>query len=236
MDQLDDITKEDRWMYRQQLVPWPKTTGLRSVDVRLPFLKEALIMMRMFTRIVFGIVLVGAMLFGWNRTAAAQGGLAFSINDITVTEGDSGTTNAFFTVALSGRRLNTVSVKLQLANGSARVDTDVVNVTPALSAPAGKLIVVNAATANGSATAPSDYAAKRGRLIFVEGQTSKAFVVSLVTDSTHESNETLRLNLTNPANGTAIEDALGLIVNDYPVPSMRINDFRVAETNAGTAR
>ncbi|MFM8008586.1 MAG: choice-of-anchor Q domain-containing protein, partial [Dolichospermum sp.] len=90
-----------------------------------------------FTRISSGTVDIGAFEF------QPAPNLSLSINDVTLTEGNSGTKNATFTVTLSGETFQTVTV--------------------------------NYATANGTATAGSDYTATTGTLIFNvnPGETSK---------------------------------------------------------------
>ncbi|HBB33561.1 MAG TPA: hypothetical protein DC064_17615 [Cyanobacteria bacterium UBA9273] len=130
----------------------------------------------------------------------------FSINDVTVTEGNSGTSNATFIVTRSGSTTQTSTV--------------------------------NFATANGTATAGSDYTAVSGTLTFAAGETSKTITVPIVGDTTNESNETFTLNLTNPTNAT-IADAqgVGTINNDDtpPLPTLSINDVTITEGNSGTS-
>jgi hypothetical protein len=106
-----------------------------------------------------------------------------SVDDVTVTEGDSGTVAAEF----------------------------VVNLSEASDQP----VTVEYSTANGTATAGSDYTAQSGTLTFAAGETSKIVSVPVIGDTTVESNETFRLNLSNPSNGT-IADAqgVGTINND----------------------
>ncbi|HBL61393.1 MAG TPA: calcium-binding protein, partial [Cyanobacteria bacterium UBA8803] len=97
---------------------------------------------------------------------------------------------------------------------------------------------VNFATANGTATAGSDYTAVSGTLTFAAGETSKTITVPIVGDTTNESNETFTLNLTNPTNAT-IADAQGggTITNDdtSTTPTFSINDVTVTEGNSGTS-
>lgn len=88
------------------------------------------------------------------------------INSISVTEGDSGTTDAIFTVSLS--------------------------------APAGEPSSLNFATADGTATAGSDYLSTSGTLNFAVGDTSQTVVVPVQGDTLVEGNETFFLNLSNP--------------------------------------
>jgi Calx-beta domain/Bacterial Ig-like domain (group 1) len=98
---------------------------------------------------------------------------------------------------------------------------------------------VDYATSNGSAVDPSDYLATSGTLIFAPGETSKSFAVTVVDDSTSESNETVGLSLSNPVNavlGTQESASLALIDNDSPSPTVQFSasNYSVQES-AGTA-
>src|SRR5207247_817718 len=86
-----------------------------------------------------------------------------SINDVTVTEGNTGTVNATFTVSLS-------------------VAYDVA-------------VKVHYQTANGSATAGSDYAAASGDAIIAAGQTTKTFTALVIGDRSAEPTENFVVNL-----------------------------------------
>jgi hypothetical protein len=66
----------------------------------------------------------------------------------------------------------------------------------------GEARVNFATTTTGTATAGSDYTAKSGTLIFASGQTSKTFTIPITDDKVVESNETLRVALSNPTNAT----------------------------------
>lgn len=106
-----------------------------------------------------------------------------SISDVSIAEGNSGTTNAVFTVTLSE-----VS---------------------------GRSVSVNFATANGSATAGTDYNALTGTVTFAPGQTSKSIAIGVKGDTTAESDETFKVNLSG-AVGANIADnqGVGTITND----------------------
>ena len=65
--------------------------------------------------------------------------------------------------------------------------------TVTLSAPATNPVTVAYSTANGTATAGSDYAALTGTLVFAAGETSKVVHVQVLGDTTVEANETLTL-------------------------------------------
>jgi CSLREA domain-containing protein len=125
-----------------------------------------------------------------------------SINDIQVTEGNSGTTNAVFTVTLS-----------QASNLSVAIDFT---------------------TANGTATAGSDYETGSGKLTFNPGELTKTIEIKVTGDTQTEPNETFFLNLSNAANAT-IGDNQGLatITDDDDAPTLSINDLSLNEGNAG---
>ncbi|MDT4952058.1 MAG: hypothetical protein QOJ02_196 [Acidobacteriota bacterium] len=132
---------------------------------------------------------------------------SLSINDVAVAEGNSGTTNATFTVSLSAASTSAVTVKYD--------------------------------TANGSATAGSDYQAASGTLTFAPGDTSKTITVAVNGDTTPESDETFAVNLSNPTNATIADgQGIGTIQNDdQPPPTppgVSINDVTVTEGNSGT--
>jgi M6 family metalloprotease-like protein len=137
------------------------------------------------------------------------GSPSLSINDVTVTEGNSGTTVATFAVTLS--------------------------------APSASTVTVNYATANGTATAGSDYLAASGTLTFNAGQTSRTVVVTVNGDVVVEPNETFYVNLSS-ASGATIADAqgLGTITNDdvagadfHTVSPCRVLDSRLVASPWG---
>jgi Calx-beta domain/Right handed beta helix region len=109
--------------------------------------------------------------------------------------------------------------------------------TVTLSAASSQAVSVNWATANGTATAGSDYVAGSGTLNFAAGATSKTLTVMVNGDTTSEPNETFAVNLGGPVNAT-IADAqgVGTITNDdtAALPTLSINDVTVTEGNSGT--
>lgn len=126
-----------------------------------------------------------------------------SINDVSVTEGNAGTTTANFTVSLS----NASSV----------------------------VISANYTTADGSASAGSDYTLNSGSVSFAAGETSKSISVTVSGDTTFEGNETFNVNLSNATNATfADSQGVGTINNDDSQPAISINDVSVIEGHAGT--
>jgi len=72
-----------------------------------------------------------------------------------------------------------------------------------LSPASGKTVTVSYATADGTGTAPADYAAlPTSTLTFNPGETTKTITVLVNGDIVDEPNETFTINLSNPANAT----------------------------------
>ena len=87
--------------------------------------------------------------------------------------------------------------------------------TVSLSTPSPAAFRVHYATADDTATAPSDYAAAAGDLVFNPGQTAKQVTVQVHGDTAVEPNERFRLNLSNAVGGRIADpQAIGTISND----------------------
>ena len=89
------------------------------------------------------------------------------------------------------------------------------NFTVSLSAASAQQVTVVASTANGTATAGSDYTARANvTLTFPAGTTTQTFAVATINDTAVESAETFNVNLTGATNAT-IADAQGVgTIND----------------------
>lgn len=127
-----------------------------------------------------------------------------SVNNVTVTEGDSGTTNAVFTVSLTAAAPGAVTFDIATAtNGSAT---------------SGQDYVANSQT---GVTIPA-------------GSTSATFTVAINGDALNEANETFFVNLTNASgaiiNGS---QGTGTITNDDPLPTLSIGNVTRVEGNLG---
>ncbi|MEZ4593155.1 MAG: Calx-beta domain-containing protein [Chloroflexota bacterium] len=239
-----------------------------------------------------------------------------TIADISVNEGDSGTTDAVFTVTLSPASSQTVTVNYATVAGSATANNDytptsgqltftpgqtsrtitvpiigdtndesdetfTVNLSSAsnadiidgtatgtivdddglgsltiadqtvtegdsgtksvvftvtLSPAAASSVTVNYATANGTASAGTDYVANSGLLTFSPGQTSKTITVTVNGDNTDEgTSENFLVNLSN-ASGANIADsqATGTIMDDETAVISLTFGPQVAEGDSGT--
>jgi hypothetical protein len=127
-------------------------------------------------------------------------GFALSVGDVSVVEGDSGTPNVVFTVSMP------------------------------IVVPAGQSVSVGYTTVFGSAGDSVDYLGVAGTLTFNEGESTKTVAVTLIPDLLDEPNETLTLNLSNPA-GALIVDGQGVatIVDDDAAPALSVADAAAAE-------
>jgi hypothetical protein len=110
--------------------------------------------------------------------------------------------------------------------------------TVSLSAASGQAVTVVAQTANGTASAGSDYTATGPTtLTIAPGATSQSFTVPVVGDTVVEPNETFLVTLSSPTNATIADNqGQGTIVNDDnpTAPTLSINDVSRNEGNSGT--
>lgn len=96
--------------------------------------------------------------------------------------------------------------------------------TVSLSAVSGQTVKVNYATANGSATAGSDYTASSGTLTFAPGQTSQTIKVAINGDRLDETDETFLVNLSNAINATIADNrAIATITDDDAAPLLKVS-------------
>src|SRR5207247_2589143 len=118
-----------------------------------------------------------------------------SINDVTLNEGDSGTTDCEFTVRVSNASYQTITVNAATANATATTaDSDyaAVGSTP---------------------------------LTFTPNTTTQHFHVLVNGDTKYELNETFFVNLSGETNATILDgQGLGTITNDDTAPTITIND------------
>ncbi len=130
---------------------------------------------------------------------------SLTVNDVSLNEGNAGTTTFTFTVSLS--------------------------------APAGAGgVTFDIATADNTATQPSDYTLKSlTSQTIPAGSSTYTFDVLVNGDLTPETNETFFVNVTN-VTGANVTDGQGqgTIVNDDAAPNLTINDVTVTEGNGGT--
>ncbi|MFN2511680.1 MAG: Calx-beta domain-containing protein [Pyrinomonadaceae bacterium] len=107
--------------------------------------------------------------------------------------------------------------------------------TVSLSNPSPETVTVNYATANGTATAGSDYQAiSATTLTFNPGVTSQPVNVQVIGDTLDEENETFLVNLSGATNATIADNqGLGTINDDDALPNLTISDVSQVEGNSG---
>jgi hypothetical protein len=95
-------------------------------------------------------------------------------------------------------------------------------------------ITVDFTTANGSATAPTDYVAASGTVTISPGLKSQTISVTVQGDALDEDDETFFVNLSNPS-GAILEDnqGEGTIADNDAAPALSIRDLSVAEGAGG---
>ena len=87
-------------------------------------------------------------------------------------------------------------------------------------------VTVAYATADGTATAGSDYTATSGTLTFAAGDTEKTIAVPVLNDDINEGSETLTLTLTSASGATLADaEATGTISNSDPMPKAWLARF-----------
>ncbi|HEX3337262.1 MAG TPA: Calx-beta domain-containing protein [Jatrophihabitans sp.] len=183
--------------------------------------------------VVSGNALAGRDFVAANGTLTIQSGGTRATIPVTVLGDALDEVDEYATVKLgppAGATLGTSSAKLTIADDDAAPKVSVhaaaVAEGPAgtktalkfsltLSAASGKTVTVHVATADGTAKAGSDYAAKSATITFAPGEKSKVFAVTVLGDRAREANEALYAVLTKPVNvtlGTA--RVTGTIRND----------------------
>ncbi len=131
-----------------------------------------------------------------------------TVNNVSISEGNAGTSEMVFTVSLSAASDQAVSVDFKTADGTA------------------------------NATGPmADYLAKTGTLKFAAGETQKEVRVVVIGDTYKEQNETLTLTLSNATNSTILAAVgTGTILNDGDsVVGIAVRDGFGVEGNTGTS-
>ena len=106
-----------------------------------------------------------------------------------------------------------------------------------LSPASARTVSANFGTANGTASAGSDYEAKQGSVTFGPGETEKTIELVILGDDVNEENETVLVNLADVAGaGLAGGGGQGRARSstETPPPSLSINDVQAAE-GAGAA-
>jgi hypothetical protein len=103
-----------------------------------------------------------------------------------------------------------------------------------LSGPSAQSVSFSFATANGTATAGSDYVARSDASTFAPGEVVKPVVVLVNGDTVDEQQETFFLDISNVQNATVSSNRGNGFIVDDDGPTISINDVSVTEGNSGT--
>ena len=130
---------------------------------------------------------------------------------------------------LSNTESATVAGPPSLSIADAQVDEAAdatLEFTVSLSRAASATVTVDWATADGTATAGSDYTADSGTLNFAPDETSKTVAVAVLDDSHDEGSETLTVTLSNPSGAYLADgEATGTIENTDHMPQAWLSRF-----------
>jgi glucose/arabinose dehydrogenase len=136
------------------------------------------------------------------------------------------------TASLSTRSISVAGT--QVLEGNSGTTNAAVPVT--LDHPASRPVTVQYTTQDGTATAPSDYTASSGSVVFPAGTMQQMINVPIVGDTTVEPNETFNVHLSAPENANlAVADATVTILNDDGTPSLTPGIVAAAEGNTGVS-
>lgn len=153
---------------------------------------------------------------------------------------DSAMPDTFDAGADTGPGIISLSIAdVTVAEGNAGITSAMFVVT--LSAPATKVVTVQYATSDGTATAfgaafsgGKDYSATSGLLTFGIGETSKTIYVPILGDTVDEDNEDFTVTLSSPVNAVIADGtAKGTITNDDVLPGITIEDGSATEGLSG---
>ncbi|WP_165831366.1 Calx-beta domain-containing protein [Abyssibacter profundi] len=152
-------------------------------------------------------------------------------------------TNATIQTATANGTITNDDAVPELRVGNAQVEegnsgTATLNFTVSLSAASGQAVSMQFATRDDSATTgDSDYSAASGSLTIPAGETSRRVAVTVAGDTRNEADETLQLVISEAQNAQIVDaTGVGTIVNDDPLPALRIEDRSIAEGDSGTSR
>lgn len=165
--------------------------------------------------------------------ATFEGEETFTVNLSNATGGATLGTPTSATVTIQEDDAPPAAGSLQFASDTAMLAENGGSFTVTVTRSGGSFgtVTVNYSTADGTASAGSDYTASSGTLTFDDGVMSRSFNVPVIDDSVYESDETLGVALSNPGGGASLgtPSTATLTINDNdPVPSAGTLEFGAA--------
>jgi hypothetical protein len=158
-------------------------------------------------RALASLAVAGSVVLGSAQTVSAAPTPNIAIGDVTVVEGNSGTTSAVFTIQASPAPKSCCALQVAWT------------------------------TAPSTASAPADYVTSSGTVTLSRSTSSQTVAVPVVGDTLDEANETFVVNLSNLVGspGTIADgQATATITDNDPLPALSVDDVTVAEGNSGT--
>ncbi|MBI3409188.1 MAG: tandem-95 repeat protein [Planctomycetes bacterium] len=166
----------------------------------------------------------------YSPNAGATGADSFQY---TISDGQGGTATATVNITITPVAPNLSINDVSVTEGNSGTKT--VTFTVTLSSSSTNTVTVDYATADGTATAGSDYVAKSGTLSFSPGALTRTFTVTINGDILDEFNETFLVNLSNPTGGAVLGDAQGqATIVDNDTAGITVNNISVTEGDSGT--
>ncbi len=156
----------------------------------------------------------------------------------------SGTTTNLAATATATITDNDPTPSLAISDVTVNEQAGTASFTVTLSAPSGRVVSVDFATGNDTATAGADYVSGSGTLTFALGATSQTITVPILDDAIFESSETFTVTLTGAVNatiadgtgaGTILDDGSGAGGTDNDTPSLGVSNVTLTENAAGFA-
>jgi hypothetical protein len=152
----------------------------------------------------FSVAVLGDRLAESNET--------FEVNLSAPTNAMIGDSQGIGSILDNEPRISINNVSLNEGKAKTKTFTFMISLSAAYDQP----VTVNYATANGSATAGSDYQAKTGSVTFAPGETAKKITISVMGDKQKEANETFFVDLFGASSNSliSIPRGIGTILND----------------------
>jgi len=134
---------------------------------------------------------------------------AVEANETVLVNLSAPTGGATITTAQGSGTINDDDASFAIGNATAVTEGGTLTYTVTRTGSTTGTNAVNFATADGTATAGSDYTAQSATLTFAPGETSKPITVPTIDDTVVESPETVLVNLSSPTGGATITTAQG---------------------------
>ncbi len=128
----------------------------------------------------------------------------------------------------------TVAPKLYIAD-TTTTESAAATFLVTLSTAASSAVSVDYTAVGGSATTPADFQATSGRLVIPAGVTATYISVPIAQDALSEADEMFQMVPSNATGAVIITNsASAIILDDDPLPTLKITDASVSEPTSGT--